>query len=143
MPRPASVSLRFLRSLVAVVTVWCTGCSGFEPVLGAIAGEGAQVMSCASESMQASNASTEGSASSAGMISGSTSSEQTTVSAAPRASSQNEFSCGCSSCHAVELAHGVIPTVEQAAPIPVVQAPSALMSVGRTPLLPPPERTAL
>jgi len=61
----------------------------------------------------------------------------------PAASGQREFSCGCSSCHAVELAHGVIPTLEVAAPTPVVQTPSSAMSVGRAPLLPPPERTAL
>jgi hypothetical protein len=58
------------------------------------------------------------------------------------ASSQREFSCGCSSCHAVTLASWVVPKFAMAAPKPVAQPLETLVSVVRSPLLPPPELTA-
>ena len=143
MHRPPSVAIRIVRSLVALVTIWCTGCAGFEPVLNAIAGQGVAIMSCASESMQESNPSAAPSGTSASVVAEGSASASAAVSATLGASSQRDFSCGCSQCHAVTLARAVVPTLQLATPSLVTRAPIALVSVGRAPLLPPPERIAL
>jgi hypothetical protein len=100
-------------------------------------------MTCASESMETSSAGRVGSPGSIGQPSSATEHPLGMVSASRDASTQGEFSCGCSSCHAVTLASWVVPKLAMSAPTPVAQAPAALLSVVRTPLLPPPERTAL
>jgi hypothetical protein len=142
MRRPPSTLLRILRSLVALVTVWCTGCSGFEPVMESTFGDGAAVMTCASDSMT-STVTAGGRAASTLTMSSSTTELHVSLAANTPATSQREFSCGCSSCHAVTLASWVVPRLATATPRPVTEPLAALMSVVHSPLLPPPERTAL
>ena len=47
MKRPTTAVL-IARAFTGLVTVWCLGCSGYEPLLNALLGTGA-VMTCASE----------------------------------------------------------------------------------------------
>jgi hypothetical protein len=47
--RRASTLLRTIRALTAIVTVWCVGCSGFDPLLDAVLGSGGSVMTCGTD----------------------------------------------------------------------------------------------
>jgi len=108
---------------VALITIWCLGCSGYEPLLGSLSGAQSKVMSCASA-----EASDGGAA--------------TTISTV--ASSHDRFDCGCSgSCHAPRPVEQ--PTVAERLAIPRVEqaAMREPASVSRPPLLPPPETATL
>jgi hypothetical protein len=138
MRRQPSIALRVLRSLVVLVTVWCTGCSGFEPVLEATLGRSNTGMLCASEE-QGLSAETEVPAAGAASVGSRTTAAA--ISALPMSSTEQGFSCGCASCHSVTLASWSFTPIPLAALPPVVATQSAWVSVGRVPLLPPPERT--
>ena len=137
MRRHPSLLLRVLRGLVVLVTVWCTGCSGYEPLLDAALGRSGAGMDCASEdgTPPASAQAPELGVSAARFHAAAA------ISARPMSSGETGFSCGCTSCHAVTLASWSFTPL--AAPgIPLASAPELpLVSVGRVPLLPPPERT--
>lgn len=45
---------RAIRAMTAVITVWCIGCSGFEPLLDAAFGDGAVGMTCGSDRIETS-----------------------------------------------------------------------------------------
>lgn len=137
MRRRPSIALRALRGLVVLVTVWCTGCSGYQPLLDAALGRNGVGMDCASED-GAPSAQTR--APEPGVVA-----EQphtaAAISALPMSPSEKGFSCGCSSCHAVTLASWSYTPLAAPA-ISLADAPELpLVSVGRVPLLPPPERT--
>lgn len=136
MRRQPSLSLRVLRGLVVLVTVWCTGCTGFEPLLDAALGQNQAGMVCASE-RGATTEMGQMSASSAG--DGSQTSPA--MSALPTTSAQQGFTCGCMSCQAVAPAAWSFALLPAPALPPVVATELPLVSVGRVPLLPPPERT--
>ena len=134
MRRQPSLSLRVLRGLVVLVTIWCTGCSSFEPLLDAALGRSEAGMVCASEMSEAAGM---------GRMSASTEVESGRSRPAVSAldtSAQQGFTCGCTSCQTV--APGTWSFALLPAPVlpPVVTAEPALVSVGRVPLLPPPER---
>ena len=134
--RPPSIPLRVLRGFVVLVTVWCTGCSGFEPLLDAALG-GSQVgMVCASE-----ESGTDGRAQRPASAAAANAPSAAAVSAAPASTSERGFNCSCSSCHSVTIASWSFTPL--AAPLlpPAFAAELPLVSVGRSPLLPPPERT--
>jgi hypothetical protein len=137
MRRQPSIALRALRCLVVLVTVWCTGCSGFEPLLDAAIGRSGVGMDCASEE-RGPAASTQ--SSEFGVVTAQPHAPAA-ISALPLSSSEKGFSCGCVSCHAVTLASwSFTPPVAPATSL--ANAPELpLVSVGRVPLLPPPERT--
>ena len=127
---------RFVRTgrvLVGLITLWCLGCSSYEPLLSALLGGKATTMMVCDADMTpptASDASTTADRDHAGG----------TVSAA---ATDRGFDCGCGgSCHAPSPAFAAI-----AAPLSRVasvdqQQPSEPLSIARTPLLPPPELTA-
>ena len=130
MRRPNTL-LRAIRAMTAVITLWCLGCSGFEPLLGAAFGLDSSVMTCASDggSMGASMApSSNGSTGHA------------TVSAAVDA--HHGFDCGCGSCHSASPSTLAIQSIPQSAPTTASARIGELLSVVRAPLLPPPQRTA-
>ena len=146
MLRPPSTLTRALRALVALVTVWCLGCSAFEPLLDHLAGVSAGVgMVCASdggasERLDVSPSSAE---SSGGAAAAALSSPSVTSIAAPTdaPAGQHAYECGCLSCHAVQLAlAGVAPA--RPAHLERLQAlePGTPSSVSREPLVPPPQR---
>jgi hypothetical protein len=137
MRRHSSPALRALRCFVVLVTVWCTGCSGYEPLLDAALGRSGVGMRCAGES-DAPSANAQGRAPA---VTDERSHAAAAISVLPMSSSEKGFSCGCTSCHAVTLASWSYTPLAAPA-ISLANAPElALMSVERVPLLPPPERT--
>jgi hypothetical protein len=126
MRRP-SILIRALRAATAVVTLWCLGCSGFEPLLDAALGAESTVMSCGADA-GAMAASTDGA------------SHHATVSAA--ADSHHGFDCGCGSCHSASPSTFALSSAQHLAPTTAFARIIALVSVVRTPLLPPPQITA-
>lgn len=137
MRRQPSTALRALRCFVVLVTVWCTGCSGYEPLLDAALGRSGVGMDCASEN-GAPSAKSQGRAPA---VAAEQSHAAGAISVLPMSSTEKGFSCGCSSCHAVTLASWSYTPL----PAPAIALANALelplVSVERVPLLPPPERT--
>jgi hypothetical protein len=135
MRRRPSRALRAFRGLVVLVTVWCTGCSGFEPLIEAALGRSEMGMVCGSE---------EGATATGSQVSTGSAVERPMsapgVSALPTSPAQSGFSCGCTSCKTVA------PAMWSFALLPAPALPRAdtaelpLVSIGRVPLLPPPER---
>jgi len=121
--RPPTFLLRFARAVVGFVTLWCIGCSSYEPLVGSLLGE-AGVMTC------------EG-AMGVTAPSASQTSAMPTVSAA---SGAHDFDCGCGgSCHAPSPLFANVRAVHAPAPVVLAWAPATPRSVFRAPLLPPPE----
>jgi hypothetical protein len=126
-----------LRGLVVLVTIWCTGCAGYEPLLDAALGRSGVAMDCASED----GAPTAQAQTPEPGVAAEQPHAAGAISALPMTSAEKGFSCGCSSCHAVTLASWSFTPLATPA-ISLVDSPELpLMSVGRVPLLPPPERT--
>ena len=132
--RRFSPLLRLVWATTALVTVWCLGCSAFDPLLALLDGSNAPMTVCASD----------GAAPVAqGSVVGDTaSSAQTSAFVVASSPAPHGDVCGCQSCLAAQSdrAHEQIsaqsaPRIERAEP--VVPA-----SVTRSPLLPPPERLA-
>lgn len=93
-------------------------------------------MACASEK----GATTEmGQMSASGATDGSQ--PPSAIAALPMSSPQQGFACGCMSCQAVAPAAWSFALLPAPALPPVVATELPLVSVGRVPLLPPPERT--
>jgi hypothetical protein len=130
--RPVSRTARLLRALTALITVWCVGCSGFEPLLDAAFGAGSSVMTCGSGGA---SMGTEMSPSSTGPTRA-----QATVS--PVADAHHAFDCGCGSCHSVAPHAWALPSMPSVSPAVMFGHVGALVSVARAPLLPPPQYTA-
>jgi hypothetical protein len=117
---------------MCLVTVWCLGCSGYEPLLDSLLGGNTGGMVCDGGMAMAATP-TAATASST---------DQLIVTLSPPANTR-DFDCGCGgSCHAPSLALGVV--APRVAPILTVEQsqPSAPASISRTPLLPPPESIA-
>jgi hypothetical protein len=122
---PASRLVRTARVLVAFVTVWCTGCAGFEPLVNAALGSGAGMV-CASEMTPPA-------------ASGAAAAPESRSVAAIAAPAKADFSCGCTSCHAVTLVAAVAPSFTSSVDARVEQSPVAPESMTRAPLIPPPQ----
>jgi mono/diheme cytochrome c family protein len=132
-PRMRRVSpvVRIARAMLALVTVWCLGCSGYEPLLGQLIGSSG--MACASRESMTVMAGVSTSASDQ------TAPPRTTVSAVDEA--RAGFDCGCGSCHAPSPAvfaasppHRAPPSITRVA---AIQPPAPDRAI----LLPPPERS--
>ena len=125
--------LRATRALVGLVTIWCLGCAGYEPLMDDMLQAGGGAMSC--ESAIGPGAAADGNASS--VSDGARTAGQTAVSVP---ATHRGFECGCGgSCHApsptlltAAVVHSVVRAVEP-------WQPSEPASVPRAPLLPPPE----
>jgi hypothetical protein len=131
MLRTVSPALRVGRALTALITVWCLGCSGFEPIVDSLLGLGAAPgMVCASE-MDAT-----------GTMSAMDSAEvplHATVSAP--SDGHRRFDCGCAqSCQSASPTRASsLPHVDPALRVAAANLPQP-PSVVRVPLLPPPQR---
>jgi hypothetical protein len=132
--RRFSPLLRLVWATTALVTVWCLGCSAFDPLLALLGGSSGPMMVCASDGVvSASQESTVAT----------TSSTVETISVAPVSSPTTHGDvCGCQSCQAAEsdrlqqqIAAEQTPRVERI-------EPTAPASVTRSPLLPPPQRVS-
>lgn len=127
MRRPARWT-RALRSLTAIVTVWCLGCGALDPLISRLAAQpGSALMDCASEG---------------GAVAASSLDEEPSVREPVVDEKQDGAPCGCQSCLAPA------PTVLAAAPSapPALEDPAgsfaAPTSIVRAPLVPPPQAVA-
>ena len=131
MKRPTTAVL-IARAFTGLVTIWCLGCSGYEPLLNALLGTGA-VMTCASEMSEG----TERGAMSAAVDSAANTSVVTA-----EESSARGFDCGCGSCHAPSPRPADLAAASSPRPF-VVGAPIIEpVSVSRAPVAPPPQQRA-
>jgi hypothetical protein len=123
---------RVLRALTALVTVWCLGCSAYEPLLAGLLGTSAAPgMACDSEGeMRGSATVTAGASHDAG---------DAKIASAAAATSDRGFACSCQSCHSA--APVVLSVVSQAALTPYLPESTAAspLSIARAPLVPPPQ----
>ena len=136
MLRRTSLSFRVTRALIAPLTVWCLGCSGFDPIVDALAGGAAgSGMKCeAVERADVTSLPTFGT----DTATAAESSEESV-----RAADDAGFDCGCG-----QACHGASPVEIHAAPD--VRAALRVASVDseeppavvHAPLLPPPQRLA-
>jgi hypothetical protein len=125
-----SLLTRVLRAFTALVTVWCLGCSAFEPLLVALAGDsGSFGMSCGSEGIVEGGAVVADAGGDGAMI----------VRDASTESSSRDCLCQCQGCHAPSPIE-IVATVERtpAQRLPVAR-PGVPLSVLREPLVPPPQ----
>lgn len=127
MRRPSTLA-RAIRAMTAVITVWCIGCSGFEPLLDAAFGDGAVGMTCGSDRIETSAHAMDSAHALA------------TVSAA--GVHQRAFDCGCGSCHSAAPSVWSYRPTRALAPMTAFSHAGMLASIVRTPLLPPPQHTA-
>jgi hypothetical protein len=125
-PRPTFISLT-ARILTGLITVWCLGCSGYEPLLGSLIGTGG--MNCASE-MGVSSSETGVANSVAQMTVGNASQPD------------QGFDCGCGSCHAASPVDWVVNVERPESPTVASVIAIEPLSVVRAPVAPPPEFVA-
>jgi hypothetical protein len=126
---------RALRFLTAFVTVWCLGCSSFEPLLGSLLGaKGVGNMACGSDDAMREPAGREAVAANFVNSAGS-------AIAAPDAGQQPNFDCGCQFCAAVSLPALLVATPRPFVPSVPTFEPATLAGIEREPLVPPPQRT--
>jgi hypothetical protein len=122
-----------LRGLIALATMWCLGCSAFDPLLDHLAGvSAASGMVCESDGYG--GPVTE-------RVGGAAHAELPAVHVVPTtdAGSDGGYVCGCQSCHAASLAAYALSIEPLPAPSVPATEPIALLSVVREPLVPPPQ----
>jgi hypothetical protein len=123
---------RVAHGFTAFVTAWCLGCSAFEPLLGAFAGDAARPGMVCTPKMDVSGTALDQMGGSGAWSAAVSNSE----------SGSRGFECGCQSC----VAPAAIAPTLAAAPPPhpeVLSAPPTTPeSVGHEPLVPPPQRRA-
>ena len=118
------------RTLTALITVWCLGCSAYEPLLDSLLVSGAPTgMSCGSE-MGAKN-----DLASAGQSGAS-------ISSSP-AAAQAGYACDCGSCQSETPQSWTIATSTARIPSAIAAAVVELTSITRAPVAPPPELRTL
>jgi hypothetical protein len=117
---------------MALVTVWCLGCSAYEPLLAGLLGPSAgRGMACDSESEMSGSATVTAAAShQAG---------NARVASAAAATPDRGFACSGQSCHSATPV--VLAVVPQAALTPYLpeSTPAEPLSIARAPLVPPPQ----
>ena len=126
--------LRLVWAATALVTVWCLGCAAFDPLLHQLAGSGEGAMMCASDG---------GAPAPTGVatLGSRTGAPTATIAATPTAGSHGNI-CSCQSCHAAHTAPVDLASAAQPTPRAEGTEPTPPISVARSPLLPPPERSA-
>ena len=132
MPTRASSLVRALRALTAVITVWCTGCSAFEPVLNTMLGSSIVTMSCASAQRDTMP----------GMAMTAAGAEGNGSSVAAAGEDVKSVDCGCGSCHAVAISHQVVAQVAAPRPQGAHADLPSLVSAEPSAMRPPPNRVA-
>jgi hypothetical protein len=127
---------RALRALTALVTVWCLGCSSFEPLLASLLGEeGVGGMACASESaIRGPRPGRSAGAANDGRLA-------VNAVAALDTEAHRDFNCGCQSCIAMSLPALLVDAGPSVVPSVPASEPLTLVSIEREPLVPPPQRT--
>ena len=113
------------RVLTGIITIWCLGCSAFDPIFDLALGGGRSAMSCASEMSSASRDLGAGSV----------------VSAEHSGARGND--CGCGSCHSASPQSIALAAQTPAAPRAEPVVLTVAISVSRAPVAPPPELQTL
>ncbi len=131
MHRPSHL-VRAGRALVGLITLWCLGCSSYEPILGSLLGvKTAVMMTCDTDKTPP--------ATSAAVAA----SDRDHIGGTVSGSEERGFDCGCGgSCHAPSPTFAAIAAALSPVAAVEQQLPSEPLSIARAPLLPPPERTA-
>ena len=127
-----SPSLRLIWAATTLITVWCLGCTAFDPLLAQFGGSA--TMACASVSSEQQPLGAAVSGISADM-------SASAVTAAPSAAA-TDIGCSCQSCHAAQSMPHEQRIVTQPTPRIDGPQPASPATVTRSPLLPPPERVA-
>ena len=146
--RHPSLLLRLTRAFVGLVTIWCLGCFAYEPIVDSLRGSGAvSAMDCgerrAIEAGRVENGSLG--AGKAATSAGATSVDAKSVGATSVGATPSEsgFDCGCGGlCHAVSIPYQTLSVPQLIVPLVAHDQPTEPASVTRSPLLPPPQRTA-
>lgn len=122
---------RLVRACTALVTVWCLGCCGYEPVLEAMLGaEAGSIMQCGRD---------DGLAQPADVSAARTAGSGMMVATVVHPAGSPASACGCQNCNAptpVPAVLGLLPAPEPGA---TAMEASSLPSVARSPLVPPPQ----
>ena len=111
-----------------MITVWCTGCTGFEPIVSVLSGASG-VMECSSSMSAVAVAVSDR---------GDTSSIESSE-ASPR---PDGYDCGCGSCHAVTVVALAEERFSPTRPMQKSVREDVPLSITRAPLIPPPQRDA-
>jgi hypothetical protein len=127
MRRPSLVT-RVLRSLTALVTVWCLGCSAFDPLIASLFPGDGPMMVCASEGPRS--------------VQPGATNESSVSAPAPDRGASDGTSCGCASCTAPAPTGFAVAAPAQALPQQPATDAISPSSVARTPLVPPPQHAA-
>jgi len=141
MRRSVSTSTRVLRALTGLLTVWCLGCSAFDPMLSELLPSSAVVMDCAFGGDMKVPGSPDGGQQSAPQLTTSLADQAPAVGAPNQAGGMKGFDCGCQSCTAPSPAAPNPTVTSVATAMAPVLAPLALRSFEREPLVPPPQRS--
>jgi hypothetical protein len=139
MRRPRRSATRLVAALTALVTVWCLGCSAFDPLVEHLLGVGSGMV-CSSEGgavigseMPAAGMEAETPTSTASQSHG-----VSTVSAT-QDSGASGISCGCQSCTAPSPAMQVVASPAVVSPEAHVWSATTLLDIEHEPLVPPPQ----
>jgi len=128
MTRRSTVLVLGTRALTALATVWCLGCSAFDPMLDALVGSrGMAGMDCARE-MGSPLTSDRGVAA---------------VAPSPDGSGHIGYTCDCGGCFSASPHSAVLAMSTHTIPSPEPQVFARLLSVTRAPVAPPPELRTL
>ena len=115
MPRTLGLLARAFFGLNGLLTVWCLGCCGFEPLLDS--GDGAMASRCEEAAA--------------------------TTSSAPAATDAPDCGCACQSCCAVSsVSFAFGPGASESPALPLTLS-AALISVAQEPQYPPPKAALL
>jgi hypothetical protein len=115
------------RALTALITVWCLGCSAYEPLLDSLLASGASTgMSCGSEMGTKNDLASTG---------------QNTVLSSPAA--QAGYACGCGSCQSETPQSWSVATSATRIPSTIEAVVVEPTSITRAPVAPPPELRTL
>ena len=127
--------IRVLRALTGLVTVWCLGCSAYDPMVGFLfAGSSASVMNCVEDATPRGGPGTSTLAASPEHAS-----PTPTIADAGASGVSRSFDCGCQSCTAPSVSSYVAQTMAAPTPSTPSLAISDLRSIEREPLVPPPQ----
>jgi len=124
--RRHSLPTRIISTLVALVTVWCLGCSAFEPLMAQLAGMNpGSTMECSPNGGMVSQPEAGGSAVEAVV-----------------AGAHHAYECGCQSCYAASPTMAAANTVAPKVPDVVQFKAQPAPGTDRAPLVPPPQVAA-
>jgi hypothetical protein len=132
MLRGPSFALRIVRSLTALITVWCLGCSSYEPMLSAFLGSGAAATMACDGSGGMDDTSPV-------VLSAPADSTKGPQVSPPSEGAQCMIACSCQSCQSASPNPLGVASIRLSPPSLPLSSFMSFASVVREPLVPPPE----